>query len=35
MRRHLREQVGAEGLLQVERSREIDQVATVLRSYLR
>lgn len=32
---HLRQHVGAEGLSASERDRELDQVAAVLRSYLK
>lgn len=32
---HLREHVGAEGLSASERDRELDQVAAVLRAYLK
>ncbi|WP_371439518.1 metal/formaldehyde-sensitive transcriptional repressor [Polaromonas sp.] len=32
---HLREHVGAEGLSAGERERELDQIAAVLRSYLK
>lgn len=32
---HLREHVGAQGLSADERDRELDQIATVLRSYLK